>query len=209
MHDTKYQEEEINGELRESKYSMTENECKGEKNKDKIEKKIKNVNEKRSALLTLMFQLNSYYEQYTIYPRHEKKSKATDTNLYQMVKVQKLPLNSRAKYLELNFFSCLFSYGKNGQNETRSTSISDFFCIKHMLLSKHLQFQTDMLFLLYLLCDHNRRQLNAGIFSNLNITNAHVKYTAETYLSKLSNLELESDLTTIFSRLRNTAEYWN
>ena len=54
-----------------------------------------------------------------------------------------------------------------------------------MLLSKQSQFLTDMQYLFYLLNDHNRKQSNADTFSELNITDPRVKYTAESYLVKL------------------------
>ncbi|EZA49465.1 hypothetical protein X777_12328 [Ooceraea biroi] len=63
-------------------------------------------------------------------------------------------------------------------------------------------------FLFYSLHDTNMRQLNAGIFHKLNVTDPREKYTAATYLEQLSNQQLESNLSTIFSKLRNTEQYW-
>lgn len=52
------------------------------------------------------------------------------------------------------------------------------------------------------------RQLNSGIFHKMNVTNPREKYTAASYLEQLSNQQLESNLSTIFSKLRNTEQYW-
>lgn len=81
-------------------------ECKEIKKSNKIGKNPKDLNEKRSALLILMSQSDSYYEQYTLYPMHKKKSKSTDTDLYQMVKVQEMPLDHCAKDLDLICSPC-------------------------------------------------------------------------------------------------------
>lgn len=56
--------------------------------------------------------------------------------------------------------------------------------------------------------DANLRQLNAGIYYKLNVTNRNQKITTQDYLEKLQKDELEGDLMAIFSRLQNTEQYW-
>lgn len=42
----------------------------------------------------------------------------------------------------------------------------------------------------------------------MNVINSREKYTASTYLEQLSKQQLESNLNTIFCKLRNTEQYW-
>lgn len=53
-----------------------------------------------------------------------------------------------------------------------------------------------------------RRQLNGGIFHKMNITNPRERYIAAIYLEQVSKQQLESNLSTIFLKLRNTEQYW-
>jgi|GEM_PF-3635344 len=164
--------------------------------------------EKKSALLTQMSQSDVYYEQFTIYPIHEKRINATATDLYQMLKINDVPLDNRVKDLDAKCFPDLYPYGINGQHATRPTRITDFEFIKTKLMSKHPQFRMNIQYIFYLLNNNNIRQLNAGIFHKMNITKAPEKYSASTYLESMSKNQLETNLTTIFSRLRNTEQYW-
>ncbi|XP_066585898.1 uncharacterized protein [Prorops nasuta] len=161
------------------------------------------------ALLTQMLQSDSYYEQFTIYPMYEKRNNETSTTLYQMLKVQDCPLDSRSHDLDVKCFPDLYPYGINGQHENRSVRLTNFEFIKSRLMSKHPQFRLNIQYLFYLLHDNNMRQLNAGIFHKMNVTNPREKYTAATYLEKLNKEQLETNLNTIFARLRNTAQYWS
>ncbi|XP_029160319.1 serrate RNA effector molecule homolog, partial [Nylanderia fulva] len=56
---------------------------------------------RRKAMLTQVTNAENdgYYEQYTIYPLYEKKANKTATALYQMLKIQDLPLNNRRKVI--------------------------------------------------------------------------------------------------------------
>ncbi|XP_029162230.1 uncharacterized protein LOC114933816, partial [Nylanderia fulva] len=71
----------------------------------------------RKAMLTQVTNAENdgYYEQYTIYPLYEKKANKTATALYQMLKIQDLPLNNREQHLDLMCFPDLYSSGINGQ----------------------------------------------------------------------------------------------
>lgn len=160
------------------------------------------------ALLTEMSQTDEYYEQFTIYPMHEKRINETATALYQMVKIEDIPLNNRNKDLDIKCFPDLYPYGMNGQHKNRSVRITNFEYIKMRLMSQHSQFPLNAQYLFYLLHDHNIRQLNGGIFHKMNDINPREKYTASTYLEQLSKQQLESNLNTIFCKLRNTEQYW-
>ncbi|EZA54482.1 hypothetical protein X777_05758 [Ooceraea biroi] len=124
-----------------------------------------------------------------------------------MKKVQDVPLDNRDKNLDIKCFPDVYPYGINGQHENRNIRITASEYIKLRLMSKHPEFGLNIQFLFYLLHD-NIRQLNAGIFHKMNVTNPREKYTAATYLEQLSKQQFESNLSTIFSRLRNTEQYW-
>ncbi|XP_077272806.1 uncharacterized protein LOC143903224 [Temnothorax americanus] len=167
-------------------------------------------NNQREAMLTQILDesQDSYYEQYTIYPLYEKKSCQSATALYQMLKVQDLPLDNREKSLDLLCFPDLFPFGVNGQRETRQVKLHSHEFIKCCLTSKHSQFRLSPQFLFFLLNDANIRQLSRGIYHKLYTTDSRERYTAKKYLEALQKGDMESDLSSIFSTLRNTEQYW-
>jgi len=107
---------------------------------------------------------DSYYEQYTIYPLYEKKSRESATALYQMLKIQDLPLDNRVKFLDLLCFPDLYPFGVNGQHETRQIKLHDYEFIKCRLTSKHSQYRLNQQYLFYLLNNANNLQLSRGIY---------------------------------------------
>ncbi|XP_018361467.1 PREDICTED: uncharacterized protein LOC108760158 [Trachymyrmex cornetzi] len=167
------------------------------------------LNDKCQAMLTQIDESDdSYYDQYTIYPLYEKKSHKSDTVLYQMLKIQALPLDNREKDLDLLCFPDLYPFGTNGQHETRPVKLHDHEFIKCRLKSKHSQYRLNQQYLFYLLNNANMRQLSRGIYHKLNVTKLRDRYTVKEYLEALHKKLLESDLNTIFSTLRNTEQYW-
>lgn len=93
---------------------------------DKENDKNNTSKKKYEALLTQMSQTDQYYEQYTIYPMYEKRINESATTLYQMIKIQDVPLDNRTKDLDIKCFPDLYPYGVNGQHEDRSVRITDF-----------------------------------------------------------------------------------
>ena len=174
-----------------------------------VEGETLNIDENhKRALLTQMSQSDSYYDQFTIYPMYDKRVNESATALYQMLKVQDIPLGHRAEHLDVKCFPDLYPYGVNGQHEERLVRLTDHEFIKSKLMSKHSQFRLNMQYIFHLLHDTNMRQLNAGIFHKMNVVNPREKYTAASFLEQLSKDQLQTNLNTIFSRLRNTAQYW-
>ena len=139
---------------------------------------------------------------------YEKRINESSTVLYQMLKVQDMPIDNRYKTLDLLCFPHLYPFGKNGQHENRPKRLSDSEFIKSRLMSKHSQFRLNIQYLFYLLNDTNIRQLNSGIYHKMNMTNPRERITAKNFLDAISKNQLEGNISTIFSRLRNTAQYW-
>jgi len=78
----------------------------------------------------------------TIYPLYEKKSRESATTLYQMLKIQDLPLDNREKNLDLLCFPDLYPSGINEQrDETRPIKLHDHEFIKCRLKSKCPQYR--------------------------------------------------------------------
>lgn len=169
---------------------------------------VLNKGDTKKPMLTQISQSNDFYDQYTIYPINEKRTNETATKLFQMLKIHDDALNNRFKPLDLLCFPDLFPNGINGQNEDRPIKLSAFEFIKSKLMSKHAQFRLNTQYIFHGQNDNAIRQMRAGIHHKIYITNPFQQYTASTYLAALSEGELESDLNTIFSRLRNTEEYW-
>jgi len=72
------------------------------------------------------------------------------------------------------------------------------------LKSKHSQYRLNQQYLFYLLNNANIRQLSRGIHHKMNVANLRDRYTASEYLEAMHKDLLESNLTSIFSTLRNT-----
>jgi len=51
-----------------------------------------------TALLTQIKDPDTYYEQFTIYPMYEKRINKSSTALYQMLKVQDIPMDNRQNF---------------------------------------------------------------------------------------------------------------
>lgn len=125
-----------------------------------------------------------------------------------MLKVNAAPIDNRNKDIDTLCFPDLFNEGKYGQFYSREKKITSAEFIKSRLTSKDSRFRLNQQYLFYLLNNANIRQLNAGIFYKLNVTNLNQKLTARKYLEKIEKSELEGDLMAMFSRLRNTEQFW-
>ncbi|KMQ84905.1 dna repair and recombination protein mitochondrial, partial [Lasius niger] len=70
------------------------------------------LQDQQKAMLTQVIhdENDDYYEQYTIYPLYEKKANKSATALYQMLKVQDLPLTNREKNLDVMCFPDLYPF---------------------------------------------------------------------------------------------------
>ncbi|KMQ87674.1 craniofacial development protein 2-like protein [Lasius niger] len=66
----------------------------------KIDKEVILEGQQKAILTQVTDENDGYYEQYTIYPLYEKKANKTSTALYQMLKIQDLPLDNPAEYLD-------------------------------------------------------------------------------------------------------------
>lgn len=144
-----------------------------------------------------------------LYPSYKKRANKTATALYQMLKIQDLTLNNREKELDVMCFPDIYPFDINGQRHIRQVKLQDHEFIKCRLTSKHPHYRLNHQYLFYLLNDANIRQLSRGIFHKLNVTDPRVRYTAAQYLDAMSKELLESNLSTIFSILRNTEQYWH
>lgn len=150
-----------------------------------------------------------YHSQYTIYPLHENRQNVQVSALYQMARVEAASIDNRDKDLDLKCFPHLFPEGKFGQWHERNVKLGSSEFIKTKLMSKHSQFRLDQQYLFFLLHDTNLRQLNAGIYYQMNTANIKSRLSAKEYLDSLSKGDYEKDLRAIFSRLRNTEQYWS
>jgi len=132
--------------LNNPKFEIQETKKKSVSNKDhqmqETENNIEAIVNKEAMLTEIKNDKDSYYEQYTIYPLYEKKSRQSVTALYQMLKIQKLPLDNREKNLDLLCFPDLYLFDVNGQHdETGPIKLHDHEFIKCRLKSKHPQYR--------------------------------------------------------------------
>ena len=147
------------------------------------------------------------YEQYTINPLHAPRQNERATALYQLLKVNEMPLDSQTKHLDMLCFPDLYPQGIGGQRWNREVPLSASEYVKCILLSRDSRFRLNQQFIFYLLHQATVRQLASGIYHKLKVIHPKEKLTAAQYLQLLSADELEVNLSTIFSRLCNTEQY--
>lgn len=153
-----------------------------------------------ASMLTEKSENDAFYDEYTVYPLYENRS------LYQMLRIENSPLDERSKNLDVLCFPDLYPYGTNGLYEDRETPIQFTEFIKAKFMSRHPQFRCQIQYIFHLLYLYNLRQINSGIYQVLNITREQLN--AQEYLKKVAEGSLEGNLTSVFSRLKNTEAYW-
>jgi len=129
---------------------------------------------------------------------YEKKINKSSTALYQMLKVQDIPMDNRYKTLDLLCFPDLYPFGKNGQHEDRPKHLSNSEFIKSRLMSKHSQFRLHIQYLFYLLNDTNIRQLNSGIYHKMNMINPKERITAKNFWMQYQKVNWKGILVQFF-----------
>ena len=101
--------------------------------------------------------------------------------------------DSRAHDLDVKCFPDLFPTGKNGQYKKREVQLRAVEFIKFRLTSKHPRFRLNIQYLFFCLFNNTMRQISAGIFYKLNVTNPHNMCAAVELIAKLKKGELEDD----------------
>lgn len=119
---------------------------------DQLESQVDYVVEGNDGLLTqVTSEKEADYEQYTIYPLHERRRNASISELYQMLKVNAAPIDSRDKDLDVKCFPDLYVEGKYGQFYVRQQKLTSSEYIKARLMSRHSQFRLNQQYLFFLL----------------------------------------------------------
>ena len=150
----------------------------------------------------------SYYEQYTINPLHAPRENKKATALYQMLKVNEAPLDSRMKNLDMLCFPDLYPHGIGGQRCQRVVPLNAAEYVKCILQSCDPRFKINQQLIFFLNNQTILRQIASGIYHKLKVIRPSERLTAARCLEMLSSEELEGNLTTIFARVRNTESFW-
>jgi len=151
---------------------------------------------------------STLYQNYTIQALHALRDNEKATDLYQMLCINEPTLDSRCKLLDVLCFPDLYPNGYGGIYHTRESILKDSDYVKAIMQSRVARFRLNIQFLFYHFHHATVHQINGGIFHMLKILCPQEKLTAACYLEKLQNEELEDNLTSIFSRLRNSQQYW-
>ena len=132
--------------------------------------------------------------------------KATD--LYQLLKINDAPLDARCKQLEEMCFPSIFTHGVYGMQFSRKVPLGPSEYVKAMILqSRDYRFRLNQQFIFFHFHQATIHQLSSGIYHKLKILRPKDKLTVGRYLDMVSNDEIEADLTSIYSRLRNSEQY--
>ena len=150
----------------------------------------------------------SYYEQYTINPLHAPRESKKATALYQMLKINEAPLDSRMKNLDMLCFPDLYPHGIGGQRCQREVLLSAAEYVKCILQSRDPRFRLNQQLIFYLNNQATLRQIASGIYHKLKVIRPSEQLTAARCLEMLLSEEIEGSLTTIFARVRNTESFW-
>ena len=110
------------------------------------------------------------YEQYTINALHAPRMKERATALYQLLKVNEAPLDSRTKYSDMLCFLDLYPHGIGGQTSHREVLLNPAEYFKCILMSRDSRFRLNHQFIFYLLHQATTRQIASGIYHKLKVT---------------------------------------
>ena len=91
-----------------------------------------------------------YYEQYTINPLHAPRENKKATALYQMLRINETPLDSRMKFLDMLCFPDIYPYGIGGQKCQREVPLSAAEYVKCILQSRDPRFRLNQQLIFYL-----------------------------------------------------------
>lgn len=163
--------------------------------------------EPAKKMITQKDETDDFYENMTIYPVVEKRLNVEPTKIYQFLKVIDDNIDNREAKLDLMCFPNLYCYGVNGQNQEREQKLQPGEYAKLLMRSTDRRFRTDAQFLFYLLNQASIRQLSAGIFHKLNVTNDTKALNVQSFMDLIKSNKLEH-LSTIFGRLRGSQQFF-
>ena len=147
------------------------------------------------------------YQDYTIHALHAPRENEKATALYQLLRINEPALSAHYKQLDLLCFPDLFPQGYGGLHHNRNFPLPKSDYVKVIFMSRYSKFRRNLQFFFHL-HQANLRQISGGIYHKLKIMRPHEKLTAGRYLEMLEKEEIEGNLTSVFSRLRNSEQYW-
>ena len=148
------------------------------------------------------------YKNYTIQTLHPPRVNEKATDLYQLLKINEPPLDAQCKQLEEMCFPSIFTHGVYGMQFSREVPLGPSEYVNAILQSRDSRFCMNQQFIFFHFHQATIRQLSSGTYHKLKILRPKDKLTVGRYLDMVSNDEIEADLTSIFSRLRNSEQYW-
>ena len=105
-------------------------------------------------------------------------------------------------------FPDLFPFSIGGLHHARDMKLDPSDYVKTIIQSCDPRFRLNQQFLFFHFHQLTMRLLGSGIYHKLKIIRPHERLTAARYLDMLQNEEIEGNLTSVFSRLRNSEQYW-
>ena len=148
------------------------------------------------------------YKNYTIQALHAPRQNEKATSLYQLLRITEPAMDNRCKQLDVLCFPDLFPFSIGGLHHARDVKLDPSDYVKTIIQSRDPRFRLNQQFLFFHFHQLTIRQLGSGIYHKLKIIHPHERLTAARYLDMLQNEEIEGNLTSVFSRLRNSEQYW-
>lgn len=177
---------------------------------------IEMIVENEKKMVTQKCESDDFYENLTIYPVIESRKTGETTDIYeqqekevyQLLKVKDQNIDNREANLDLLCFPDIFCGGRNGQNQDRKSKLQPADFAKCVLQSKDSRFRLNSQYLFYLLNQANMRQISAGIYHKLNITNATAGLTKNTFLDSTeeSDAVMNTNLSNLHMHLNERCE---
>jgi hypothetical protein len=133
----------------------------------------------------------------------------TDINKYNMKRIDTKPLDFNNVNLDHWCFPELFPYGRGGMFDTRNVPIKPAMYYRWILMNKNPLARRNQQYVFSALNNKDIRAAEGGVFTQINSVRGK-KFAAADFFAKLdaNDKELEANLTTIMSPVRNSKEYW-
>jgi len=135
----------------------------------------------------------------------------SNLEIYDQKRINNEPLNIKNPDLDHLCFPNIFPYGKYGMYDSREISVSPLMYCKWIFRQRNPIARRNIPYLFSLCYNKDIRALDSGIFASLRTSKMKTDLTAASLLKKLKNKDqtLEAHLSTMFTSVRGTRQYWN
>lgn len=164
----------------------------------------------RSPMLQHKTSMVEIESEFTLFEMNKNIPNVTDIEKYDQKRVDLEPIDIKNPNLDHLCFPNVFPYGAGGMYDQRPVHVSPVLFAKWILRQKNNIARSNIPYIFSLCHSKDIRALDAGIFASLRTSKIR-DLNAANLLKKIqeNDMVLEASLSTMFSSVRGTREYWS